>query len=215
MRLTYTDDEEPYDREFVNTDHFAPFLNRVNAPATLQGPNATPIIDEHTSDAITPILPQRSNATEYIPVKHTLPENTEDTESNIHTYNVPYDDQNGSPVYWYQFYVRNQEYPLAMCETQHFYKIKQIRDTLVPLNYYKAIKQPLWAAAIDEELIKLIKFEKNLCLQIVPFNGQHLVPMMWTFVIKTDGTKKARLVGRGDLMLPYVDFDPNAVYCGN
>ena len=39
--------------------------------------------------------------------------------------------------------------------------------------------------------------------------------MMWTFVIKSDGTKKARLVGRGDLMLPYIDFDPYAVYCGN
>jgi hypothetical protein len=42
-----------------------------------------------------------------------------------------------------------------------------------------------------------------------------MVPMMWTFVIKTDGTKKARLVGRGDLMIPYIDSDPNAVYCGN
>jgi hypothetical protein len=39
--------------------------------------------------------------------------------------------------------------------------------------------------------------------------------MMWLFTIKTDGTFKARLVGRGDLMQPYVDFDPNAVYCGN
>jgi hypothetical protein len=32
--------------------------------------------------------------------------------------------------------------------------------------------------------------------------------MMWLFSIKTDGTKKARLVGRGDLMIPWVDFDP-------
>ena len=39
--------------------------------------------------------------------------------------------------------------------------------------------------------------------------------MMWIFNIKTDGTKKARLVGRGDLMIPDIDFDPNAVYCGN
>ena len=28
----YTEDEEPYDREFVNTDHYIPFLDRVNAP---------------------------------------------------------------------------------------------------------------------------------------------------------------------------------------
>ena len=39
--------------------------------------------------------------------------------------------------------------------------------------------------------------------------------MMWLFSIKTDGTKKARLVGRGDLMIPWVDFDPYAVYRGN
>jgi hypothetical protein len=39
--------------------------------------------------------------------------------------------------------------------------------------------------------------------------------MMWLFSIKTDGTYKARLVGRGDLMIAHIDFDPNAVYCGN
>ena len=38
---------------------------------------------------------------------------------------------------------------------------------------------------------------------------------MWLFNVKTDGTRMARLVGRGDLMIPWVDFDPNAVYCGN
>ena len=74
------------------------------------------------------------------------------------------------------------------------------------------MKIPEWATAINKELEK---FEKNLCLQLVPYTKQHLVPMMWTFVIKTDGTRKARLVGRGDLMLPYIDFDPNKVYCGN
>ena len=37
---------------------------------------------------------------------------------------------------------------------------------------------------------------------------------MWLFNIKTDGTHEARLVVRGDQMIPYIDFDPNAVYCG-
>ena len=62
---------------------------------------------------------------------------------------------------------------------------------------------------------RINKFERNLCLNIVPYNNQHLVPMMWAFVIKSEGTKKARLVGRGDLMLPYIDFDLYAVYYGN
>ena len=34
----YAEDEEPYDRELVNTDHYIPFLDRVNAPVLLQGP---------------------------------------------------------------------------------------------------------------------------------------------------------------------------------
>ena len=67
-------------------------------------------------------------------------------------------------------------------------------------------------SAIDTELTK---FEVNNCLTYIPYNGQHLVPMMWLFNIKTDGTHKARLVGRGDLMKAYVDFDPDASYCGN
>ena len=37
--------------------------------------------------------------------------------------------------------------------------------------------------------------------------------MMRLFNIKTDGTLKARLVARGDLMKPY--DHPNDVYCGN
>jgi hypothetical protein len=49
-------------------------------------------------------------------------------------------------------------------------------------------------------------FEVNKCLAEVPFVNQHLVPMMWLFSVKT---------GRGDMMIPWVDFDPNAVYCGN
>jgi hypothetical protein len=141
-----------------------------------------------------------------------MPNDTDDTDANINRINAPYEDESGSPIYWYQFHVRNYEYPLAMCETQNFYKVKLVRDLKVPQNYYKAMQQPVWAAAIDKELTK---FEKNMCLQLVPYNGQHRVPMMWTFTIKTDGTKKARLVGRGDLMIPNVDFDPNAVYCGN
>ena len=39
--------------------------------------------------------------------------------------------------------------------------------------------------------------------------------MIRLFSIKTDGTKEARLVGRGDIMITLVDFDPAAVYCGN
>ena len=38
--------------------------------------------------------------------------------------------------------------------------------------------------------------------------------MMWLYSIKIDGSRKARLVGRGDMMIPLVDFYPDTVYCG-
>ena len=47
------------------------------------------------------------------------------------------------------------------------------------------------------------------------YDGQHLVPIKWIFSIKTDGTYKARLVGRGGLMLSWIDFNPKEIYCGN
>ena len=82
----------------------------------------------------------------------------------------------------------------------------------VPKDFWKAMAIPEWNKAIDTELIK---FEANNFLQYVPDTGQHLVPMMWLFSIQTDGTKKARLEVRGDMMIPLVDFDPDAVYCGD
>ena len=116
-------------------------------------------------------------------------------------------------VYWYNYHIQNDTYPLIMCETQHnMFALTPIRNPNCPRTYQQAMNIPSWAAAIDKELTK---FEINNCLTYVPYNGQHLVPMMWLFNIKTDGTHKARLVGRGDLMKAYVDFDPDAVYCGN
>ena len=86
------------------------------------------------------------------------------------------------------------------------------KDETIPKTFWQANQIPERALAINKEREK---FEVNNCLAEVPYTGQHLVPMMWLFNIKTDGTRKARLVGRGDMMIPWVDFDPNAVYCGN
>ena len=216
----YNKDEEPYDREFENIDQYVPFKERKNAPTDLQGPSAKPIDTQQVS-VNNPIRPQRTPLIQAA-VETVNDENTElhagnqnpddTTEEGINKYHPPYASEDGSPIYWYNLFVRNAEYPLIMCETQNFYKMKIVKDPNVPSNFRNAIKIPEWAEAINKELEK---FEENLCLQLVPYNNQHLVPMMWTFVIKTDGTRKARLVGRGDLMIPYVDFDPNKVYCGN
>ena len=70
----------------------------------------------------------------------------------------------------------------------------------------------MWKTAI---CVELEKFKKHNCLLLIHFDGQHLVPMKWIFSIKTDGTYKAHLVGREDLIIPWVDFNPKEVYCGN
>ena len=82
-----------------------------------------------------------------------------------------------------------------------------LSETHVSLRRMIKQKQslPLWAKAISTELEK---FRAHNCLLLAHFTGQHLVPMKWIFSIKTDGTYKARLVGRGDLMIPWIDFNP-------
>ena len=140
-------------------------------------------------------------------------DNENDSNLNKNTNEEIIYENNDMAVYWYDFHIQNHEYPLTMCETQHkLFALTPQRDPNCPKNYDQAMRMPKWAEAIDKELTK---FEVNSCLTYVPYNGQHLVPMMWLFNIKTDGTYKARLVGRGDLMKAYIDFDPDAVYCGN
>lgn len=118
----------------------------------------------------------------------------------------------GNPLYWYQLADHDPVHMIAMIQAYHHLLAMPAFDKSVPRTFLKAMKNPTWRAAI---LLEIGKFSKNDCFVTVPYEGQHLVPMMWLFTIKTDGTYKARLVGRGDLMIPGVDYDPDAVYCGN
>ena len=207
----YTEDEEPYDREFVHTDHYVPFLHRQAAPVELQGQLAQPYV-EVSEDTFEPDFPERSQIFAP-PAERNEPIPFEDTnDDNINIVNMPYTDENDEPVYWYSFYVRNENYARTMCETQHFSKLSTPTDPRIPKCFRQAVRIPEWKNAIDKECEK---FDKNDCFTVVPFNGQQLVSMMWLFNIKTDGTYKARLVARGDLMKPFVHYHPNDVYCGN
>jgi hypothetical protein len=124
----------------------------------------------------------------------------------------PEPDPDGNPLYWYALAHHDPVQMIAMIQAYHHVLVLPSFDKRVPRSFLKAMKDPLSRAAI---LIETGKFSKNECFNTVPYIGQHLVPMMWIFDIKTDSTYKARLVGRGDLMIPGVDFDPDAVYCGN
>ena len=120
--------------------------------------------------------------------------------------------ENDDAVYWYSIQTRNYESMLIVVETSHYDQVKTVVGPGIPKTFWRAMKEPPWAKAIDTELTK---FEVNSCLRIVSFTGQHLVPMMWLFSVKNDVTKNARLVGRGNKTIPNVDFDPETVYCGN
>ena len=133
-----------------------------------------------------------------------------------------YDDE-GDIQYWYnmKYNLSTQiktgdpypaEFRRVILEPQHWRSTKflcalEVRDPRVPTSYDKAIVLTLWAAAITTERGK---FRDHNRLVMTPFTGQHLVK--WIFSIKTDGTDKAR---RGDLMIPWVDFNQKEIYCGN
>ena len=71
---------------------------------------------------------------------------------------------------------------------------------------------PEWCKAIETEL-ETERTHNSFIMAI--YDGQHLVPIKWILFIKTDETYKARLVGRGDLMLPWINLNPREIYCGN
>ena len=78
---------------------------------------------------------------------------------------------------------------IEIIQTYHHTLAMPVFDKRVPKTFYKAQRDPTWLAAINTELGK---FAKNDCFVTVPFTNQRLVPMMWLFSIKTDGTHKAR-----------------------
>ena len=94
--------------------------------------------------------------------------------------------------YWFNYLASSYEYSISSVETEHFTLTVTAKDETIPKTFWQAIQIPEWALAINKEREK---FEVNHCLAEVPYTGQHLVPMMWLFNIKTDGTRKARLVG--------------------
>ena len=146
----YTENEEPHDREFLDPDHYVPFLHRDTAPIELKGPTVTPIIPI-MEDTFAPDFPLRSQ-TLAPPSEKTTPIPYEsNTDDNINIVNMPYEDDKGEPVYWYSFFVRNDEYPRHMCESQHFSKLGVPIDSRIPRSFSKAVLIPVWKEAIDKE----------------------------------------------------------------
>ena len=197
--------------------HPVPVQTCIPQNQLIQNPNSAkrnPIKNNNKSGSKN-VKSTKHKAVSLDPTPVTIPPHTiSDIDASNIGINTPITNiENDDCVYWYSTRIRNHEHFLSIIEASHHDKLFIDFDTLnVPKTFWKAMAIPEWAAAIDTELKK---FEKNECLHLVPYIDQHLVPMMWLFSIKTNGTKKARLVGRGDKMIPLVDFDPDAVYCGN
>ena len=77
--------------------------------------------------------------------------------SNINKIDEPYEDENGQPIYWCNYFVRNDEYAKTMCETQHFSKVGIERDPRVPKTFRQAAIIPAWKEAIDKECENSLK----------------------------------------------------------
>ena len=202
-------DSTPNDNDFIRLSP-RPYLEAPPLPLT---PHPTALPDT--------IVPPRPTAPQRPPDPEPDPEPDPDPDPNsnppsydsseLYPY-VEHLDDDGNPLYWYHLANSDPVRMIAIIQAFHHVLAMPTFDKRVPRNFVKAMRDPLWRAAI---LTEIGKFSKNDCFIIVPYTGQHLVPMMWLFTIKTDGTFKARLVGRGDLMIPGVDYDPDAVYCGN
>ena len=142
------------------TDHYVPFLHRQSAPDELHGELARPYVEpagetfEHDFSERENVLAQQ-NRNDPIPFEDT-------NENNFNIVNMPYTDEISDPVYWYNLNIRNEEYALSMCETQHYSKLGVPIDPRVPKCFNQAVHIPAWKAAIDKETV-------------VPYNGQQLV----------------------------------------
>ena len=137
----YVDDEEPYDREFVNTDHYVPFLHRKAAPLELQGELAEPHV-EIVEDTFESDFPGRSQVLAPPCEKdQNTPIPSEDVNNeNINIVNMPYTDDQNEPVYWYSLQVKNDEYAKVMCESQHYSKLGVPVDPRIPNSFKQAIQ---------------------------------------------------------------------------
>jgi hypothetical protein len=182
------------------------FIRLSPPPGTPPVPPAT--TPQALSDPLVPLEPP-------LPPRPPEPDPDDDPTPVLHPElypDVEHLDDMGNPLYWYQLADHDPVHMIAMIQTYHHLLAMPAFDKRVPRTFLKAMQDPTWRTAVS---LEIGKFSKNNCFVTVPYEGQHLVPMMWLFTIKTDGTYKARLVGRGDLMLAGVDYDPNAVYCGN
>ena len=69
----------------------------------------------------------------------------------------------------------------------------------VPTNSAQALKDPKWKVSMDKEIASLRAMEvfEEVDLESIPPDTK-ILPTMWIYTVKRDGTHKARLVARGD-----------------
>jgi hypothetical protein len=124
------------------------------------------------------LLPYPPRSFVEAPVLALLPHSQEQaTEEDIPDTDLPppalhEDDIEDIAVYWYKLRADYEIGKAPVC-----FKMQSIaeKDTRVPINHRAAMPDPVWRDTVDKELSK---FEVNHCLHVVPYTGQHKVPMM-------------------------------------
>ena len=122
----------------------------------------------------------------------------------------------GVPIYWSKITGDASPTPVHSIARLNYHVFLSLFlmsvSTVCPTTFKKAFAIPEWHPPIFKEMDNFID---NNCFHWIKDVGQRRLFMMWLFSIKSDMTLKARLVVRGDLCQPGIDYNPEDVYCGN
>ena len=125
-------------------------------------------------------------------------------------------DEFGIPIYWNKITGDASPTPVHSIDKLNYHLFFSMFlipvSTACPMSFKKAFLLSDWHPPVFKEMDNFIY---NNCFHWIKDIGQRRLIMMWLFSIKSDTSLKARLVVRGNLCQPGIDYNPEDVYCGN
>ena len=125
-------------------------------------------------------------------------------------------DEFGIPIYWNKITGDASPTPVHSIDKLNYHLFFSMFlipvSTACPMSFKKAFPLSDWHPPVFKEMDNFIY---NNYFHWIKDIGQRRLIMMWLFSIKSDTSLKARLVVRGNLYQPGIDYNPEDVYCGN
>ncbi|CAL2270407.1 unnamed protein product [Prunus armeniaca] len=161
------------------------------------------------------LVPHQSPAEEVIQVTYfSETDNTNEiyhddliSESTEPTYQLPKRKNRGKPRVQYEAdlkakgkYLINNYISLSRLSESHVHYVKQLADISVPNSVTKALEDPKWKEAMNEEMQAL---QKNVTWELMPLpHGKKIVGCRWIYTVKLKANGsveryQARLVAKG------------------